>query len=139
MRGVRNERRGNLFISRRLLRSYLPRNDRKSIIQTVFGQALFSISRRAFAVLVGVGNLKSSIFPDKLSKFLLIDNLCCFDISCITSIFPLGSFLVYFQDLSQDFYLYVFCFRFVLCPLVCILFNLVMQKAQVNFLEKASG
>ena len=40
LREVRNERRSNPLIFRRLLRSYLPRNDRKTVIQGVFVQAL---------------------------------------------------------------------------------------------------
>jgi len=42
LRGKRNERRSKPLTFRRLLRSYLPPNDRKTVIQWVFVQALIT-------------------------------------------------------------------------------------------------
>jgi len=44
LRGVRNERRSNPLVSKRLLRSCFPRNDMKSVIWRVFVQALNRIA-----------------------------------------------------------------------------------------------
>ena len=65
---MRNERRGNLFISRRLLRSYLPRNDRKIVIRAVFVQALTIRQRVEVVQLVSVLGLRQTARPGATGK-----------------------------------------------------------------------